>query len=371
MHYLEVLQQYGAVRGINRPSSEGIKAISANDDLSAVMTWVRTVKMPTARQYEREAMRVMKWAWLDRRKGLSDLLLEDLQDYLKFLANPSPTAIWFREPGKEDPMEGPTFRRVPSPDSRRQMTIILKTMFRWLAAAGYLASDPSALIKLDPKPRRRIMERFLTEEIWSTVKRTIEKRRIITPRDEQHQVRDRWLVNLIYETGMRRDEVARAMMADLIPPDAKDHSWQLAIIGKGSKAATVPVSERLLVELRRYRSYHGLAPFPVFGEQYPLVLGIAGNDKGLSADVIYNRVLTIFEETALQYSADSAEAARLRAASTHWLRHSLATHMAKRAPLDVVRRMLRHEDLATTAIYVHTLDSEVVAALNMLANDDG
>ena len=47
------------------------------------------------------------------------------------------------------------------------------------------------------------------------------------------------------------------------------------------------------------------------------------------------------------------DAARLRQASTHWLRHTHGTHaVADKVPLDVVQYILGHASLDTTSIYV-------------------
>jgi len=50
-----------------------------------------------------------------------------------------------------------------------------------------------------------------------------------------------------------------------------------------------------------------------------------------------------------------ALAQKLRRASTHWMRHTHATHaLAKGAELTTVRDNLRHAYLSTTSVYLHT-----------------
>ena len=48
-------------------------------------------------------------------------------------------------------------------------------------------------------------------------------------------------------------------------------------------------------------------------------------------------------------------AERIRKASTHWLRHTFATHaLQSGVALEVVRDLLGHKSLATTSVYVTT-----------------
>ena len=52
---------------------------------------------------------------------------------------------------------------------------------------------------------------------------------------------------------------------------------------------------------------------------------------------------------------DQAGAARLKRASTHWLRHTHASHtLASGVPIQVVQQNLGHATIATTTLYVST-----------------
>ncbi len=57
-------------------------------------------------------------------------------------------------------------------------------------------------------------------------------------------------------------------------------------------------------------------------------------------------------------------AARLEAASTHWLRHTHITHaLVAGAPLEVVQQNAGHDSLAKTPRYVTTEDARCLAAM--------
>ncbi len=63
-----------------------------------------------------------------------------------------------------------------------------------------------------------------------------------------------------------------------------------------------------------------------------------------------------FTTVAAVIEKDSpATTGKLRRASSHWMRHTHATHaLVRGAELTTVRDNLRHASVATTSIYLHT-----------------
>ena len=80
----------------------------------------------------------------------------------------------------------------------------------------------------------------------------------------------------------------------------------------------------------------------------------------LTPTSIYLVVKIAFARIATELAAtDPARAALLRRASTHWLRHTAATHQADAGTdLRHIQRNLRHASIDTTAIYLHVEDDE-------------
>jgi integrase/recombinase XerC len=119
------------------------------------------------------------------------------------------------------------------------------------------------------------------------------------------------------------------------------------------------MSDALMANLARYRQFHGLAPEPAALEATPLVMSVAGRtDQGLTPTAIYLIVKEVFRRAAAALEGiDPSGAARLRRASTHWLRHTAATHQADAGnDIRFIQKNLRHASIETTAIYLHAED---------------
>lgn len=143
-------------------------------------------------------------------------------------------------------------------------------------------------------------------------------------------LKQRTFLTTLYATGMRFSEAANLRIADL---DSK--RMQIRITnGKGAKQRQVPLSPRLLDELRNdWRQYK------------PQSLLFQGN----SADKTY-------ADTTIQKAIKaSALAANINKNVTpHTLRHSDATGLLE-AGVDLltISKLLGHASFATTMIYLH------------------
>ena len=142
--------------------------------------------------------------------------------------------------------------------------------------------------------------------------------------------RDRVLLQTTYACGLRLSEVLQLEVTAIDSPRLLVHVRQ----GKGQKDRLVPLSLRLLAELRaywqRYRPRRWL--FPNASGQGPLCAG--------TVQRLIKRVLR--------------RAQIGKPASMHTLRHSFATHLLE-AGVDIltVQKMLGHRQLSTTAHYLH------------------
>jgi integrase len=194
--------------------------------------------------------------------------------------------------------------------------------------------------------------RALTPEEWSAVLLVIEQMSRATSRDRAHYYRARWVFNLLYCAFLRRDEAVSLRMGDFQEgPDG----WGLHLTGKGGKRASIVVPQRLIRELRTYRLSIGLSEYPHHGEARPAVCRIGSNAKGISSQALYLICQVIFARAAeLIKPINPGAAARLEAASPHWMRHTGITHALERGINPrYVQAQARHASLVTTAKYDH------------------
>jgi site-specific recombinase XerD len=142
--------------------------------------------------------------------------------------------------------------------------------------------------------------------------------------------RDRVLLQTTYACGLRLGEVLNLQLSDIDSARMVLH----VRLGKGQKDRLVPLSAKLLAELRSYwRCYRPKRwLFPNAAQSGPLCGG---------------SVQRIFRRTLARTKIN-------KPASMHTLRHSFATHLLE-AGVDVLtlQKLLGHSDLSTTANYLH------------------
>ena len=79
--------------------------------------------------------------------------------------------------------------------------------------------------------------------------------------------------------------------------------------------------------------------------------------EGVAATTLYRQLKRFFKECAevLRGQGDAKGAERVERASTHWMRHSHASHaIAAGMPIEIAQQNLGHASLATTTVYVTT-----------------
>lgn len=78
---------------------------------------------------------------------------------------------------------------------------------------------------------------------------------------------------------------------------------------------------------------------------------------GIAATTFYDQIKRFFDDCArvLRGKDDVKGAERFEKASTHWMRHSHASHaIASGMPIEIAQQNLGHASLATTTVYVTT-----------------
>ncbi|MHB8536234.1 MAG: tyrosine-type recombinase/integrase [Sulfuricaulis sp.] len=353
--------------GVNR--GQGGKQCNADEDVAAIQAWLDTTRSPRTREaYRREAERLLLWCWAVHGKPVSSLLLEDLQAYFKFCADPQPADRWC---GPRKPRFDPAWRpfhdqTVQEAKKRKKKSIawgqavaILSALFTFLVEVGYLEKNPMAIIRRSARGSRqrgKRVTRLLSHAEWEYVQQFIDALPETPARARARKERIRFMFNFLYLLVPRLGDLATHTMGSF--ERTARGKWRWKVTGKGDKEEALPVNQAMLRALERYRVSLGLPALPLPEETIPLVPDLKHPDRGLSANRIYRIVKWVFEKTAVRVAKENpTSAANLRRASTHWLRHTGASH-ALDAGVDLrnVSKMLRHADLQTTSIYAHTED---------------
>lgn len=362
----------------------GENNMGVDTDLAAVHAWLHEKQQkhgsspthPTYLNYRKEAERLLLWAWFEAGKALSDLSRSDLSVYFDFLSHPPADWLSHGNYTRSNPDWRPLIEPL-SQDSRRQASGILRSMFAFLAAQGYLSRNPLEM-KLNlglqnsgDEPSGA--ERHLPQGAWDLAVARLDhaERHTQDDMDKAHLARERWIVMLLVNTGLRRHEAAKALMRDIKRRDLGadgGETWWLHVVGKGQKQRDIPLPRVLMSELARYRRSLGLTERPAPGEKRPLVVRLArsglpvlDSERTLSGTILYYNVIRFFGRAAEYASRESSSAsdreylADLQKASPHWLRHTYLTRIvARNVPLQHAQANAGHARIDTTGQYLHT-----------------
>lgn len=365
----------------------------ARNDLEAIGFYLIKFAGQTCaeRAYKKELERFLLWCIKKRGKAMSDVRTEDCEAYKAFLG--APDDAWIGPKAPRHSYRWRPFAGVPSPASQKYAVIIIKAFFDWMTSVGYLRGNPWLTVKA-PKPQKKELPievgRALPQALWAKLAAPggILDQLCGTP-DEMLRQRYRlrgWtarfpisaqyrlaraLLLLLGYTGLRREESARASRDRLRPLDGGE-LWELAVLGKGSKWRTVFPPQRVIEALRAHWIDRGL-DFDFGMQQLPLVAPIAtpasrrGKEAaGFSPDglgrLISSTLKRIADDAEIRLEED--ERKKLVETSTHALRHTFGTlFVANEVPLDVVQKVMGHESLDTTTLYVQAEKQRAIAEI--------
>ncbi|WP_299947443.1 site-specific tyrosine recombinase XerC [uncultured Microbulbifer sp.] len=270
---------------------------------------VRGLSEQTCRTRDRGLQRFI--AWCDERdlndpRAITRPILENYQKHL----------YYYRKSNGEPLSYG----------SQHALLAPLRAFFKWLARENYIALNPASELEL-PKQQRGLPKQILSVEEVESLFATVDTQNL-------YGVRDRAMLELLYSTGIRRMELVNLGLYDT------DTSRKTLLVrqGKGRKDRLLPVGERALHWVERYRREvrHQL---------------LTGRDEGhlfltdYGEPWINNRLTEMVKKYLYHAGIDKPGAC-------HLLRHAMATHMLENgADIRFIQQMLGHSDLSTTQIY--------------------
>jgi len=217
-------------------------------------------------------------------------------------------------------------REHRSESSIARSVAAIRGWYSYLMDEGHIEVDPS--VRIRGGRRARTLPKPLAE---TEVARLIDSIGTATPSD----LRDRALLELLYDTGARVSEAIGISLEDL------DFDEELILVtGKGSKQRLVPMGALLATTLRTYLGPGGRSEFAVARKNNRLFVNARGGVLSRQG------VDLIIDKRALNAGVDRAKV------SAHVFRHSCATHMlAHGADIRVVQELLGHASIATTQVY--------------------
>lgn len=362
-----------------------------NTDIEAAFVFLKThsATPTTQRNYTKEIERLILWSIHEKNKAMSSLTFTDIAEFMEFLANPEPIATWStvrkypRESENWRPFtmkivkpkkEGEKTQKIAglAPSSRLTAMASLESFFTWLIDYGYLIKNPmrqnKALRKSiraeQPKDEDAKIERYLDEEMWEAFLQAIELKPKETKLDLDSYERNKFIAALVIHLAPRASEIINGRMCDFY---SVGKLWWWRVVGKGSKAAKIPVVKDMKKALIHYRTYLGLSPLPLSTDYKPLVQSLVDGNAistrqlNFILDDLFCSASTLLEEKAMGFAKDKPEhaefltrAVKIKAASAHWMRHTSITYQIRSGVAkDVVQRNARHASSDTTASYTH------------------
>lgn len=215
-----------------------------------------------------------------------------------------------------------------SPVSVNRKISALKSFFKYLLKNKLIENNPTQKIQGPKTPAR--LPVFIDEKQIGTIFSSL------VFEEGFEGLRDKLLIDILYQTGLRRAEILNLKEGDL---DIYNH--QLKVLGKRNKERIIPFGRGLKRNLENYinvKQQHQLSS--------PYLLVTLKNTP-LSPQKISSIVKKILAGVTTN-----------KKKSPHVLRHTFATHLLNNgADINAVKELLGHANLSATQIYTHnTID---------------
>lgn len=207
----------------------------------------------------------------------------------------------------------------------------LKAYYKFQLKIGSIENSPMAKHKA-LKTSRKVQVPFSEAEVVEVLN--------MISQDDFEGMRDRFIIELFYSTGIRRTELINLKLRDL---DLE--SGTIKVLGKRNKERYIPLLTSLITSAKAYKE----ARREVENEQSEGYLFLTEKGFKLYESLVYRIINSYFSKVSGKLKK-----------SPHILRHSFATHLLNQgANLNAVKELLGHSSLAATQIYTHNSIAEL------------
>ena len=201
----------------------------------------------------------------------------------------------------------------------------LRTFYKYLRLMGWVKVNPMEKVVAPKTPKK--LPSFVKEKEMDRLLDLMEED------DSFEGIRDRLIVMMFYEAGIRRAE-----LISLHDADVDLQSMSLKVTGKRNKQRIIPFGKELREQIQKYLDVRNQ-----FAENTPACFFVTAKGKPMP----YGKVGEIVKKSLSLVTQQKKR-------TPHVLRHSFATAMLNNdADLGSIQRLLGHENLATTEIYTH------------------
>ena len=209
---------------------------------------------------------------------------------------------------------------------------VLRTFYNFLATEDIVPKNPTLKIK-KIKGKKKVKKAF-TEEELERMRNACNNRMGL---NRKHLA----LIELLISTGCRASEISNIQLCDI-------EGDKIKILGKGNKERWVYVNARAKIALENYLKV-----------------------RSTSSPYLFTGINVITREETEKFSGEAvnqivkkvAKRAGIDDAHAHKFRRTAATLALRRGmPIELVSKMLGHEQLATTQIYLELTDDDLANA---------
>lgn len=219
--------------------------------------------------------------------------------------------------------------------TRARKASTLRSFYKWLTFhENRLDSNP--MEHLESPKTKKALPKYLTMDDCLTLLRAI---------DGPNKERDFCIVIFFLNCGLRLSELVSLNYNDI----RSDRSMK--VTGKGNKERTIYLNDACIEAFEAYMKVR-----PNDGLKDRNALFISRNKNRLSNKSVQHIIYTLLDKAGLSGMG----------LSTHKLRHTAATLMYQHGNTDImlIKEILGHENLGTTQIYTHVVNSQLQQAVN-------